>query len=350
MRLRNLFLALLLTAIPAMAQPQPAASHSAPLLAPGPKPASAPARWLGLIGEYGTADNKVYVLESGGSLVFRAHDADEHFVPKSGGQFRLGSADATFQRAAKGNATSLRVGDTIYPRLPFSQVSGGVFHIHPQRPVAELTALALKDHPPVEHGNFLPSDLVEVAKLDPSIHLDIRYATTHNFLGTPVYSQARAFLQRPAAEAVVRANRSLKPFGYGLLIHDAYRPWYVTKVFWDATPEPLKKFVADPAEGSRHNRGCAVDITLYNLRTGKEVQMTGVYDEMSDRSYANYPGGTSLQRWRRDLLRRAMEDQGFKVYEYEWWHFDYNGWQRYPILNVRFDQIGSPAKNVARSR
>lgn len=351
MRRFTLFFALSLLAItPTTAQSQPPKSQSNSLVAPGPKPAPAPARWLGLIGEYGTQTNKVYVLESGGSLVFRAHDADERFVPESAGRYRLGTADAAFQRGTNGNATSLRVGDTTYPRLPFSQVSGGVFHIHPQQPVATLTAIALKAHPPVEHGDFLPSDLVEVAKLDPTIHLDIRYATNRNFLGTPVYSQARAFLQRPAAEAVVRASRSLKPFGYGLLIHDAYRPWYVTKVFWDATPDPLKKFVADPAEGSRHNRGCAVDITLYSLRTGKEIQMTGVYDEMSDRSYPNYPGGTSLQRWRRDLLRHAMEAQGFKVYEFEWWHFDYNGWQHYPILNVRFDQIGSPVKNVAQSR
>lgn len=97
--------------------------------------------------------------------------------------------------------------------------------------------------------------------------------------------------------------------------------------------------VADPAQGSRHNRGCAVDITLYYLRTGKELPMTGVFDEMSDRSCANDPGGTSLQRWRRNLLRQAMEDQGFTVYEYEWWHFDYKDWQQYPVLNIRFRDI-----------
>jgi D-alanyl-D-alanine dipeptidase len=97
--------------------------------------------------------------------------------------------------------------------------------------------------------------------------------------------------------------------------------------------------VADPAKGSRHNRGCAVDLTLYELSTGKEIEMPGVYDEMSERSYPRYAGGTAGQRAHRDLLRNAMEKQGFKVFESEWWHFDFEGWQRYAIQNAPFEQI-----------
>ena len=82
---------------------------------------------------------------------------------------------------------------------------------------------------------FREPDLVELVKLDPTIRLDVRYATANNFLGTPVYTQARAFLQRPAAEALVRAHQALRARGYGLIVHDGYRPWYVTKIFWDAT-------------------------------------------------------------------------------------------------------------------
>ena len=110
-------------------------------------------------------------------------------------------------------------------------------------------------------------------------------------------------------------------------------------MFWDATPAEGKVFVADPSQGSRHNRGCAVDLTLYDLKTGKIVEMPGRYDEMSTRSYPTYSGGTSLQRWRRDLLRYAMEHEGFDVYPYEWWHFDFKDWKAYPILNVAFDDI-----------
>ena len=141
----------------------------------------------------------------------------------------------------------------------------------------------------------------------------------------------------------MRASKALAKRGYGLLIHDGYRPWYVTKMFWDATPEADHIFVADPQNGSRHNRGCAVDLTLYDLATGKPVEMTGGYDEMSTRSYPDYPGGTSLERWHRDLLRKTMEAEGFKVYEFEWWHFDYADWAKYQVMNVPFEQLGTGA-------
>ena len=214
------------------------------------------------------------------------------------------------------------------------------FRITPQRPVEELRAEALKAQPPKESANLRKPDLVELVTLDPTIKLDVRYATTNNFLGTPVYTQARAFLQRPAAEALLRAHREVKAHGYGLIIHDGYRPWYVTKIFWDATPDDKKIFVADPADGSRHNRGCAVDLSLYDLKTGREVKMPSGYDEMSERSYADYTGGSADERARRALLREAMEKQGFKVYPQEWWHFDYHDWKQYPILNVKFEDLG----------
>ena len=221
----------------------------------------------------------------------------------------------------------------------YSQTRPGIFRITPVRPVAELRTEALAAQPPKEEGPFRPADLVDLATLDRRITLDIRYATADNFLSTPVYTQARAFLQRPAAEALLRAHRGLRKQGYGLRIFDAYRPWYVTKIFWDATPPDKHEFVADPAKGSRHNRGCAVDLTLYDLKTGREVEMTGVYDEMSPRSYPTYTGGTPGQRARRDLLRRAMEKEGFQVFETEWWHFDYKDWKQYAIGNIPFDQV-----------
>ncbi len=214
-----------------------------------------------------------------------------------------------------------------------------VFRIQPVRPVPELTREALQATPPAPTGPVRPEELVELVRLDSTIHLDIRYATRDNFLSTPLYSQARAFMQRPAAEAVVRANHALHARGYGLLIHDAYRPWYVTKVFWDATPPDKHDFVADPATGSRHNRGCAVDLTLYDLRTGRAVTMPSLYDEMSDRAYPDYPGGTAEARRLRAVLREAMEAEGFTVYQYEWWHFDYKDWQQYKVENVRFEDI-----------
>jgi len=220
-----------------------------------------------------------------------------------------------------------------------AQAQPVVFRIEPVRPVAELRAEAIAAQPPAEQGHFRRSQLTDLAKLDNRIKLDIRYATSNDFLGTPVYTSARAFLQRPAAQALLRAHRELLKQGYGLLIFDAYRPWYITKIFWDATPPDKHQFVADPSAGSKHNRGCAVDLSIYDLKTGREIEMTGAYDEMSERSYPGYTGGTLEQRAHRDLLRRAMEKQGFAVYDFEWWHFDYRDWPHYAVQNIPFENI-----------
>ena len=233
-----------------------------------------------------------------------------------------------------------RLGGLLLVLLQLSFAQEVSFRITPLRPVAELHAEALKAQPPLEHVIFLKPDLVELVTLDPTIKLDIRYATSNNFLGTPVYTQARAFLQRPAAEALLRAHRELHAQGYGLIVHDGYRPWYVTKIFWEATPDDKKIFVADPEAGSKHNRGCAVDLSLYDLKTGKEVKMPSGYDEMTDRAFADYAGGTPEERDRRALLRQAMEKQDFQVNPKEWWHFDYKDWKQYPILNVTFEDLG----------
>ena len=193
--------------------------------------------------------------------------------------------------------------------------------------------------PPREHGQFRDADLVELVTVDPTIKLDIRYATPNNFVGRPVYTEARAFLQRPAAEALVRAHRGLKEKGYGVLVFDGYRPWSVTKLFWDLTPRAKREFVANPKEGSKHNRGCAVDLSLYDLALGTEVEMPSAYDEMTPRAYPSYAGGTPEQRASRERLRVAMEAEGFTVEPNEWWHFNYRDWRQYPILDIPFSAI-----------
>ncbi|HEY3812238.1 MAG TPA: M15 family metallopeptidase [Caulobacteraceae bacterium] len=198
---------------------------------------------------------------------------------------------------------------------------------------------ALAATPPQEPAPKHPSDLVPLKSLDPSIKVDTIYATTRNFMGIPIYEKAGAYMQRDAAHAVARASQALHKYGYGLWVTDAYRPWYATKMFWDATPPEDHNFVADPAHGSRHNRGCAVDLTLYDLKTGKPVEMTGRIDEMSARSIANYPGGTTRQRWFSALLKREMEAQGFTVYTDEWWHFDYKDWALYPIGTATYTDL-----------
>jgi CubicO group peptidase (beta-lactamase class C family)/D-alanyl-D-alanine dipeptidase len=312
------------------------------------KPAPAPDRWLGLVGEYGWDHNILYIFEKDGKLwaliewfefdPLEEVSRDTFKFPNRG---LYHGESLVFRRDSRGRATSVLAAGVLFPRRKVGPQEGAAqLRVKPVRPVDALISEALRSAPPREAGDFLPSDLVELTRLDPTIKLDVRYATTNNFLGTIFYREPRAFLQRPAAEALLRAHQKLKEAGYGLMIHDGYRPWYVTKVFWDATPDDKKLFVANPANGSRHNRGAAVDLTLYDLKTGKAVEMVGTYDETTDRAYPDYPGGTSLQRWHRALLRRAMEREGFTVYEAEWWHFDYKDWKKYPIGNVPFDLLG----------
>jgi D-alanyl-D-alanine dipeptidase len=189
-----------------------------------------------------------------------------------------------------------------------------------------------------------PGQLVELVKLDPTLRLDIRYATDRNFTGKAVYPEARAFLRHPAAEALVAAHRWLNRRGLGLIIYDAYRPWSVTKLFWDVTPPAKRKFVANPSKGSHHNRGCAVDVGLFDLRTGREVEMPGSYDEMSERSSFSYQGGTAEQRARRDLLRKVMEREGFQAFAHEWWHYTYRDCRKHAVLDLPFSQLGTGAE------
>jgi serine beta-lactamase-like protein LACTB len=314
------------------------------------KPAAVPEKWKGLIGEYGHDHNILYILEKDGKLhaliewffLYPLTEESENVYafPAEGGLYH--GEKLIFRRDKKGRANRVTAASVVFDRRTLDGEDGRTFKIKPVRSVEEIRKEALKAKLPVEAGVlFRRSELMELEKLDSRIKLDIRYASANNFLGTPFYRSAKAFMQKPAAEALVRIHRGLAKQGYGLMIFDGYRPWSVTKMFWEATPENLRLFVADPEQGSRHNRGCAVDLTLYDLKSGKPIEMVGGYDEMSDRSYPDYLGGTSLQRYYRELLRSAMEAEGFTVFEAEWWHFDYKDWRKYPIGNLTFEEIAA---------
>ena len=311
------------------------------------KPMPMPNAWQGLIGEYGWNHNILYIYEAYGKLtaliewmekdILTEVEKDVFAFPVKGGMYH--GEKMRFKRDRNGIATQVQIENgPIFFRRDIGVDHGKTFRIDPLEPVGVLRKIALSASPPSEQKKNDP-DLVELRTLDSTIKYDIRYATTNNFMSAVFYRSAHAYMQRPAAESLVRVNKKLKAFGYGLLIHDSYRPWYVTKMFWDATPDDKKIFVANPESGSRHNRGCAVDLTLYDLDTGAVVEMVGGYDEMTDRSFPDYVGGTSQQRWHRELLRRSMEAEGYTVYEAEWWHYDYKTWNDYPILNLTFEAL-----------
>jgi D-alanyl-D-alanine dipeptidase len=200
-----------------------------------------------------------------------------------------------------------------------------------------------QEAPPKEE-NKREADLVELITLDKTLKLDIRYARSDNFVGKAVYTEARAFMQRPAAEALVRVHKKLKKQKLGLAIFDGYRPWSVTKLFWEVTSEDKRKFVANPKTGSRHNRGCAVDLSMFDFKTGKLVEMPTDYDDFTDKASPSYEGATEKQKKNRDLLRRMMEAEGFTVNRNEWWHFDYKDWENYAIYDIAFSEIKPESK------
>ena len=304
-------------------------------------PPPPPAELLPLLGEYGFDHNVLIVYEDGGRLgvliEWLIRDlpdrvGPDHYVFPPG---MYGGDSLRFERDAAGAVAAAVVGGARFARRP--DPAPGSFRIAPRRPIAEVVAAARAATPDPRLG-VVPggkaSDLVPLPGLDPTLRCHLVYATADNFLGAAVYPpDAVAQLQRPAAAALLRAHRRLRAAGFGLLVYDAYRPWWVTKAFWDATPDAQRDFVADPAKGSRHNRGCAVDLTLYDLATGQPVAMPSAFDEFTPRAYPDYPGGTARERRHREALRRAMEAEGFTVNDREWWHFDFEGWADYAVGN-----------------
>lgn len=190
---------------------------------------------------------------------------------------------------------------------------------------------------PVDPAATATGDLVDLARHDPRLLFDIRYATANNFMRRQLYPVARALAQRPAADALKRVQDRAVAAGYGLLIHDAYRPWRITRMMWDETPEAQREFVANPANGSRHNRGCAIDLTLH--RGGQAVPMPSPYDDFTPAAYRSNRTASAEARANSARLESWMVIEGFVPLPNEWWHFDWHDWRRYPIMDVPLEAI-----------
>jgi D-alanyl-D-alanine dipeptidase len=190
---------------------------------------------------------------------------------------------------------------------------------------------------PVDPAADLAPDLVDLARFDPPLRLDIRYATPANFMGRVLYPVARALAQRPVAAALSRVQTRAEAAGYGLLIFDAYRPWRITKAMWDQTAPDKREFVADPATGSRHNRGCSVDLSLH--RGGVEVTMPSPYDDFTPAAYRSFTGAPPEALAHSRMLEEWMVAEGFVPLANEWWHYDWAEWRRYPIMDVPLEDV-----------
>ncbi|MEN7548936.1 M15 family metallopeptidase [Rapidithrix thailandica] len=309
---------------------------------PPRRPEKVPGEWKHLIGEYGTKQPYWRILEKNGQLY--ALIDHFHLFPLqklNEDAFLIKEHDWTlsFTKNSKGGVEAIRLGEVVLSKRNKGLQEAKYFKIALSKPLSEIREIAFNALPPEEAGSFREPELVELSKVIPNVKYDIRYSKSNNFMGVPFYTLERAFLQRPAVQALAKVAKVLERQGLGLLIHDAYRPWYVTKMFWEGAAPVHRRYLANPAKGSRHNRGCAVDLSLYDLKSGKPVEMVSGYDEFSIRAYALYPGGTEQQRWHRDLLRQVMTAYGFVSIKNEWWHFDYYQWKKYPILNLRFEEL-----------
>ncbi len=178
------------------------------------------------------------------------------------------------------------------------------------------------------------NELLDIKKAVPSIKLDIRYATVNNFMKQVMYSDARAFARKPLVEQLKKIQKALNKLGYGLKIYDAYRPYAVTLSFYNKASD--KNFVANPKKGSKHNRGCAIDLTLIQLKSGKELAMPTAYDSFAPQAAANYSELSPEVLKNRDLLISTMQQYGFRVIANEWWHFDFIGWEKYSLMDIPF--------------
>lgn len=216
------------------------------------------------------------------------------------------------------------------PPLTILAQAGSDTESVPSQPLATPAQSAAK--------SSLPSDarLIDIRSVNPNIVLDIRYATENNFLKRKVYPVARCVLRGAAARRLVQVQQDLEKKGLGLKVYDCYRPLSVQKLMWQIKPDP--NYVANPAKGSRHNRGAAVDLTLVD-RNGKELEMPSGFDDFTERAHRDYTGGNPQALKNRQLLEDAMKKYGFIPLATEWWHFDAPGWDKFTILDVPFGAI-----------
>lgn len=179
--------------------------------------------------------------------------------------------------------------------------------------------------------------IVEIIDYVPNIKLDIRYATSNNFTGEKIYTSPKAMVRQPVAMSLLAVQESLNKKGYGLVIYDAYRPYSATVKFYEIYKDT--NYVASPWKGSRHNRGAAVDVSLINLETGEELQMPTGFDNFTEAAHPDYNNLPENVIKNRELLIFEMKNNGFRVYPYEWWHFDFIGWEAYSLMDLSFEEL-----------
>lgn len=276
--------------------------------------------------DYTFAGSNVYPL-------YKEH-FDSYTINESGPLNHLDAA-VRIERSREGYGVSCSVGGNRYSRRFFAGENGRPFRFAPVSDWQALKTAANAAVMPAQLGAGQQAQLVDLAQAVPGLKFDLRYAQADNCFGQALTDDQRAFLDADAAQALAQAQQSLKPYGYGILVWEAYRPWSVSKLAYDALPADKKSMLPAQEVGFSHNTGRSIDVSLYLLATGENAGMISGFDEPSVRQYASFAGGTTLERYRRDLLRSAMQMAGFTASETEWWHFDYGDIKGFAHLNVK---------------
>jgi D-alanyl-D-alanine dipeptidase len=216
---------------------------------------------------------------------------------------------------------------------------GHSFYAYAQNPINKYGLKVISNYQDYQTSINTDSSntLLNIATYIPDIVLDIKYATTDNFLKAKVYDGSYAFARKPVVEALIKVQNELKKQGYGLKIFDAYRPYQATVQFYEKIQDSV--FVAAPWRGSRHNRACAIDLTIVKLKNGKELKMPTKFDDFTNKAHTDYMKLPKKRIQNRELLISIMEKYGFKVYEGEWWHFDFNGWEKFDLMDISFKEL-----------
>ncbi len=191
-------------------------------------------------------------------------------------------------------------------------------------PLQEVATTLLSDSPPAPRTiDYDSSQWRDILDEDPSILLDIRYATDNNFMQQKVYDCGRCFYRPAVAKALAEVQASLRPLGLGLKMFDCYRPAPYQQRLWDIMPDA--RYVARPEKGSVHGRGAAADLTLVQLDSGEELDMGTPYDFFGEAAYTTTTDLSPAVLANRQTLQEAMLAAGFLTIRTEWWHFNFSG-------------------------
>ncbi len=312
-------------------------------------PRATPPRYAAFTGDYGAPNRPVTIVEQGNTLYALdgwnaaytlTPDTEDTFLFPVDGMY--GGESITFERDETGVVTTAKFANMPLARLSTSTYTGLMRTIPLTNPIAGINAPG--EEPPASmataYGNKA-SEMVDLTLVDPLFNLDIRYATRENLLGTQIYSEGRALLQRPVAEAVFSIQQQIRRLGYELVVYDTYQPWYISHAVWQSVPDNMKYFFNDPQQSICQNNGTALSVGLFELSSGTALPMPTDYDEMTAHSYADSPLPDESLRWNRDFLRRLMESEGFTVAADKWWHFTHSSCPQYPVMNTPFAEVES---------